>query len=118
MNIVILTGLSYQTVLNYVDAGIIPYQLVNRHCFFTIDSLVLGLTLNAKSSITDNYLDFYFRGLDLPEAEEHFSFEHGNAISFQELCDKIISEYEINFRVNTLKAFLKVRNIANYSVIL
>ena len=94
----ILTGLSYQTVLNYVDTGVIPYQLVNRHCFFTMDSLALGLTLNAKSSITDNYLDFYFRGLDLPEAEEHFSFEHGNAISFQELCDKIISEYELNFK--------------------
>ena len=97
----ILTGLSYQTVLNYAYAGVIPHKLVKRHCFFTWDSLALGLTLNAKSRITDYYLDFYFVGSGLPRVEErtqHFLFEHGNAISFSELCDKIISEYEVNFK--------------------
>ena len=94
----ILTGLSYQTVLNYAYAGVIPYKLIKRHCFFTWDSLALGLTLNAKSSIADNYLDFYFVGSDLPEVEERFTFEHDDAISFQDLCDKIISEYEVNFK--------------------
>ena len=97
----ILTGLSYQTVLNYAYAGVLPYKLVKRHCYFTIDSLALGLTLNAKSSIVDNYLDFYFIGSELTEVEErpqHFLFSHEDAIGFQELCDKIISEYEVSLK--------------------
>lgn len=71
-----LSGLSYQTVLNYADAGIIPYKLINRHCYFDVESLATGILIKNKSE--ENCLDIYFVGSDLEEQEvsEPFKFEH------------------------------------------
>lgn len=85
----ILSGLSYQTVLNYADAGILPYKLINRHCFFELKTLVNGILLSNKQRT--HHLDVYFIGSGLEEQEvsEPFAFEHSGCITCEELIDII-----------------------------
>lgn len=95
----ILTGLSYQTVLNYVDAGILPYKIIKRHCYFDKETLALGLILSVKGDISDNILDMYFFGCGVAKKDDFKCFSHDGTIDFEELCKKINSVYDDNFKV-------------------
>lgn len=101
-----LTGLSYQTVLNYAYGGIIPCKIIERHCYFTTEMLPLGLILHIKKDFMgDEFLDFYFTGSYAEEGSpiQPKMFKHEGCYEFNSLCEKITELYNEQLTIGSDK---------------